>query len=115
MEEIEKIKAFLADVGSGSGYGYGYGYGYGDGDGSGYGSGSGSGYGSGYGDGSGDGYQIRKLTNDSVFYVDGVPTIFEKIKGSVAHVRWDSPTRTTKKRQAFVRRHSCISKRGIAL
>ena len=73
MEEIEKIKAFLADVG----------YGYGNGDGS----GNGDGYGYGYGDCNGYGYQIRKYNNDVVFYVDGVPTIFEKIKGNVAHVR----------------------------
>ena len=115
MEEIEKIKAFLADIGSGygygsgngygygsgngSGYGYGYGsgngsgYGYGNGYGSGNGSGNGSGYGYGYGygngngNGNGSGCQIRKYNNDVVFYVDGVPTIFGKIKGNVAHVR----------------------------
>ena len=80
--------------GDGSGYGYGSGYGdgsgdgygYGDGDGSGYGYGDGSGYGYGSGDGYGDGYGsgLKSFNNQKVYYIDGVPTVIERIHGNLA-------------------------------
>ena len=81
--------------GSGSGYGYGYGDGSGSGSGygsvSGYGSGSGDGSGSGYGDGSGYGYGsgsgIFSYNKETVFSVDGIATLFDRIKGDVAKCR----------------------------
>ena len=77
MKKIEKIYAFLADIGSGSGSGSGYGSGSGDGSGSGYGDGSGS----------GDGEVIKSYKGDAVFYVDNMPTIFDRIIGNAAHCR----------------------------
>lgn len=88
--------------GSGFGYGSGSGFGYGSGDGDGYGSGSGSGYGfgsgsdSGSGSGSGFGYSdgsgfgsgsgsgLKSLCGESVYMIDGVPTIITGLRGSVA-------------------------------
>ena len=74
MEDVKKIEAFLAAE-------------YGSGDGSGYGSGSGdgSGYGSGYGDGDGDG--IGAINGETVYQVDGVQTIFDKVHTHVAKGR----------------------------
>ena len=98
--------------GDGSGYGYGDGDGYGDGYGYGYGSGYGSGsgygdgygdgdgygygYGEGYGDGDGDGYgygygdgygKIVAFASEKVWYVDGVPTFIDHIRGDIAEGR----------------------------
>ena len=99
----EAIKRFLSvEIGSGDGSGYGYGYGSGSGYGYGYGSGSGSGYGS--GDGSGDGYGdgygdvygygsgsgdvygdgLKSFNGQPVYYIDGVPTVIERVKGNLA-------------------------------
>ena len=77
--------------GSGSGYGYGYGSGSGSGDGYGYGygSGSGDGYGYGYGSGSGDGYGdgIKSVNGETVWMVDCVQTLIDKVRGNVAKGR----------------------------
>lgn len=88
--------------GSGSGYGYGNGgsnyshfYRVGSGYGSfsdyyfGYGSGSGSGDvdGSGYGNGSGEATDIKSINNQIIHYIDGVPTVLDRIKGDVAKGR----------------------------
>ena len=79
--------------GSGSGSGYGDGYGSGYGSGSGYGDGSGSGYGdgdgsgSGYGDGSGSGYGIKSINGETVWMVDDVQTLIDKVRGNVAKGR----------------------------
>ena len=74
--------------GYGSGYGYGYGYGSGSGDGSGSGSGSGYGYGDGdgygYGSGDGSGSGLKSFNNQKVYYIDGVPTVIERIHGNLA-------------------------------
>ena len=80
MEEL--IKSFLT-IGSGDGYGSGYGDGYGYGYGDGY--GSGSGYGYGYG--SGDMLSIKKVGNDNIYNIDGVPTAIDHIKGNIAKCR----------------------------
>ena len=75
--------------GSGDGYGYGDGSGYGDGyahgDGCGSGSGSGSGYG--YGSGYGDLLSIKKVGDDNIYDIDGVPTAIDNIKGNIAKGR----------------------------
>ena len=92
MEDVklqDKIREFLSiDNGYGSGYGegsgYGSGYGDGSGSGSGYGSGYGDGYGSGYGYGYGDGSGIKSVNHHPIFFVDGVPTVFHKIRGNIA-------------------------------
>ena len=110
METLETtIKNFLSlgygyGSGSGSGYGYGSGSGYGNGSGSGsgngsgsgsgsgygygsgsgYGNGSGSGYGNGYGDGNGDGFGVKEVNGDTVYIVDGVPTIFKSVRDNIA-------------------------------
>ena len=61
MEDVSKIREFLSlRSGSGSGYGYGSGDGYG--------------YGSGF----------KSINGLAVYYVDGTPTVFYKIKGNVA-------------------------------
>ena len=81
--------------GSGSGYGdgsgYGFGDGYGDGYGSGYGFGDGYGDGYGYGDGDGSGYgdlsSVKKVGDDTIYLVDGVPTAFDCIKRNIAKCR----------------------------
>ena len=70
----EKVREFL-EVTSG----YGYGYGCGDGDGSGYGSGSG------YGDGSG--YGIKSINGETIYIIDSVPTLLDRVKGNVAKGR----------------------------
>ena len=84
--------------GSGDGYGDGSGDGYGDGSGDGsgygYGDGSGYGYGDGYGDGSGDGYGygsgdgygdgIRKYCKRDVYDIDEIPTVLDRVNGTVA-------------------------------
>ena len=49
-----------------------------------YGDGSGDGSGSSYGSGSGDGYGIISFCGDTVYYIDGIPTIIKNIKGNVA-------------------------------
>ncbi len=91
MEELSKIKEFLSVNGDGSGYGYGDGSGYGYGDGSGYGYGDGSGYGYGDGDGSGYGYGdgdgLKSINGELIWRVDDVPTLIDKVKGSVAKGR----------------------------
>ena len=86
MEDLEVILAFLRprNIGSGDGDGSGDGYGYGSG--SGYGYGDGSGYGYGYGDGSGDG-KIVAFAGEKVWYVDGVPTFIDYIRGDIAEGR----------------------------
>lgn len=65
MEKIEKIRAFLADIGSDNGSGYGWGN----------------------GSGNGSGKVIKTYKGDVVFYVDNMPTIFDRIIGNVAHCR----------------------------
>ena len=77
---MEKIKEFLA-VNSGYGNGYGDGSGYGSG--SGYGPGDGSGYGSGYGDGSG----IKSINGETIYIIDSVPTLLDRVKGNFAKGR----------------------------
>ena len=62
MEEL--IKSFLT-IGSGDGYCYG----------------------SGYGDGYGDLLSIKKVGNDNIYNIDGVPTAIDHIKGNVAQGR----------------------------
>ena len=76
MEEI--IKKFL-QIGSG----YGSGYGSGDG----YGYGYGSGYGSGDGSGDGSGKNIREFAGSAVYSIDDIPTIIDRIHGSIANGR----------------------------
>ena len=93
--------------GSGSGSGYGDGDGSGSGSGDGYGTGDGSGYGDGYGDGSGygDGYGsgsgsgsgIKNFCGDTVYFVDGVQTMIDHIRGNVAHCRILHDDLTTEK------------------
>ena len=58
--------------------------GWGDGDGSGSGSSWGSGWGSGSGDGDGSGWGIKSVNHHSIFFVDGIPTVFYKIRGNIA-------------------------------
>jgi hypothetical protein len=98
---MEGLKRFLtvsdgsgdgSGSGSGDGYGSGSGDGYGYGDGSGYGSGSGDGSGSGYGDGDGYGdgygygygYGLKEFNGNKVYYIDGIPTIIQSVKGFIA-------------------------------
>ena len=73
---MEKIKEFLA-VNSGDGYGYGDGYGSGSGSGSGYGYGSGSGHGDG----------IKSINGETIYIIDSVPTLLDRVKGNVAKGR----------------------------
>ena len=86
MEEVTKIKRFLF-----SGYGYGYGDGDGSGDGYGYGYGDGDGYG--YGDGDGDGYGdgdgsgVKTINGETVWQVDRVPTLIDRVRGYYAQGR----------------------------
>ena len=116
MEDVKGIKAFLSTgsgsgdgdgvgsgFGGGDGYGYGsgsgngddygygygddYGYGYGHGDGSGYGDDYGYGYGYGNGDGDGDGDGISYFQGQKVFYIDGVSTLIDRVKGDIAKGR----------------------------
>ena len=85
MEGLTKaIMTLDYSSGSGSGYGYGYGSGNGYGYGSGSGSGSGSGYGYGDGDGDGDGDGLITFNGQRVYYIDGVPTVIEKVHGNLA-------------------------------
>ena len=60
------------------------GYGSGDGSGSGSGDGSGSGYGSGSGSGSGSGDGLISYAGNIVHLVDGIQTIINQIRGTVA-------------------------------
>ena len=97
MEEI-KILEFIS---SGSGYGDGYGsgdgygdddgYGSGDGDGYGYGCGSGTGtsdgFGTGDGYGCGSGYGIKSINGETIYIIDSVPTLLDRVKGNVAKGR----------------------------
>ena len=55
MEDV-KVKAFLQIYGSGYGSGYGYGYGYG----------------------------IKSVNRHPIFHVDGIQTIFHRIRGNIA-------------------------------
>lgn len=94
--------------GSGDGSGDGDGYGYSSGDGSGYGYGSGSGYsscysdgysngygngsGSGNGNGDGSGYSdsssgIKMINGNTVYMIDGVPTLIDHVHGNIARGR----------------------------
>ena len=91
---MEKIKEFLAvNSGSGDGYGDGSGDGSGDGNGSGDGYGYGSGYGYGYGSGSGsgsgdgDGSEIKSINGETIYIIDSVPTLLDRVKGNVAKGR----------------------------
>ena len=86
METLEtKIKNFLSlGSGDGSGYGSGSGYGYGSGDGSGDGDGSGYGYGDGSGYGNGSGSGVKEVNGDTVYIVDGVPTIIKSVRDNIA-------------------------------
>ena len=82
MEALDVIRDFLRPRNIGSGDGSGYGSGYGSGDGSGY--GSGDGYGDGYGDGSGYGSGLISFNGEKVWYVDGVPTLIDHVRGDHA-------------------------------
>ena len=62
IEAIERFLSKHSGSGSGSGYGYGYGSGYGSGDGSG----------------------VKSINGRTVFYIDGVPTFIDAIKGDYA-------------------------------
>lgn len=111
MEAVNKIRDFVSTCdgygcgyGSGSGFDYGSGYGYGscigdgggEGSGFGYSRGNGGGYGngSGFGDGRCNGYGsgscdgdcdgIKAINGFPVYMVDDVPTIINRIHGSVA-------------------------------
>lgn len=139
MESIDKILKFLkidndinnfnsgygsgtgsgsfSGTGDGSGYGDGYSSGYGSGDGTGYSSVSGTGFGYGSGAGLGSffnndlGIKIIKLDNDFVFYVDGIPTIFEKIHNDIAKceiVDW----RDFSKKSCYVVKNECYFAHG---
>mgnify|MGYP006992094925 CR=1 FL=1 len=70
MENEQIIARFLALRPTGSGDGYGYG--------------DGSGYGYGDGDGSGSGYGIKSVNRHPIFHVDGIQTIFHRIRGNIA-------------------------------
>ena len=102
MEKLkEKVREFL-EVTSVSGYrsgdGYGDGSGYGDGDGSGYGYGSGYGDGSGDGDGSGYGHRnVKDFCGKDLHWIDGVPTIIDRVHGNIAQGRILRKNMTTKK------------------
>ena len=65
MENIEKILKFLKVDQFENGYGYG----------------------SGDGSGDGDGLKIKKLNDELIFYVDNVPTIFDRIHQNIAKGR----------------------------
>ena len=108
---MEKIKEFLA-VNSGDGHGYGYGDGHGYGYGSGHGYGSGNGYGYGDGDGYGDGYgdgggygcgdgfrqqNVKTFCGKDLHWIDGVPTIIDRVHGNIAQGRILLRNMTTKK------------------
>ena len=67
MEDVKVIQEFLRIRGSGSGDGYGYGYG--------------SGY------GSGDGYGLKEYNGETVWHVDGVPTLIDHVHGDYAQGR----------------------------
>ena len=126
MEKLkEKVREFLevtsgdgyrSCYGSGDGSGDGNGYGYGDGSGSGSGSGDGSGDGDGYGygdgsgygygDGSGDGYgdgsgyghrNVKDFCGKDLHWIDGVPTIIDRVHGNIAQGRILRKNMTTKK------------------
>ena len=90
MEEVRILQFLSSGYGDGSGYGSGDGSGdgsgYGSGDGYGDGSGDGSGYGSGdgYGDGYGSGSGIKSINGMRIYFIDNVPTIITRIKGSYA-------------------------------
>lgn len=64
-----------------------YGDGDGDSSGYGYGDGSGYGYGSGYGSGYGDGYGVKSFCGTSVYLIDGVQTLIDRIHGDVVKGR----------------------------
>ena len=77
MESLEdKIRKFIS-------ISYGYGDGSGSGDGYGYGDDYGSGYGYGYGYGSGSG-ELKSYNHRKVYYIDGVPTIIDSVRGAFA-------------------------------
>ena len=80
MAEISRsIERFLSvSYGSGSGSGSGDGSGYGDG------YGDGSGYDSGSGDGYGDGYGLKTFNKSKVYYIDGLPTVLQNVRGNLA-------------------------------
>ena len=103
MEALTNIQKFLfiqqtdgcgEGWGSGSGWGSGCGEGWGSGSGSGcgegWGSGSGSGCGEGWGSGCGEGWGsgsgdgIKSVNHHPIFFVDGIPTVFYKIRGNIA-------------------------------
>ena len=108
MEKLkEKVREFL-EVTSGSGYrsgdgygdgcGFGYRSGDGYGDGKGDGSGSGGGYGYGYGDGCGDGHRnVKDFCGKDLHWIDGVPTIIDRVHGNIAQGRILRKNMTTKK------------------
>ena len=94
-------RGYGSSIGDDRGYGCGYGSGTASGDGSGYGRGCGSGigdgndcgygYGYGYGRGCVDGYDdgygmggLISFNNEPVYYVDGIPTIINKVRGNLA-------------------------------
>ena len=88
MEDLTaKIRRFLySGSGSGDGSGDGSGSGYGDryGHGYGYGYGPGTGDSSGNGSGSGFGSGIKTFNGETVYLIDGVPTILRHVSGDYA-------------------------------
>ena len=87
MEALTNIQKFLfiqKTNGWGSGCGSGDGSGWGDGWGDGSGDGSGWGWGDGSGSGSGEDDGIKSVNHHPIFYVDGIPTVFYKIRGNIA-------------------------------
>lgn len=87
MEKIDDIQRFLLTssvYGGGDGDSSGYGYDSGDGYGYGYGSGYGAGSGDGSGLGSGSGYGKKSYLGQSVYYIDSIPTLIDRIWGDSA-------------------------------
>lgn len=92
---MDKIKDFLKlkdgdgdgdgyDYGDGNGNGSGHANDNGNGSGSGYGSGYANGSGSGYGDGYGSGYGIKMFNGSTVYQIDNVPTLIDRVVGNLA-------------------------------
>ena len=102
MEKLkEKVREFLK-VTSGPSSGYGCGTGSGDGSGTGYGDGDGDGDGSGsddgYGYGSGYGHRnVKDFCGKDLHWIDGVPTIIDRVHGNIAQGRILRKNMTTQK------------------
>lgn len=89
----DKVARFL-ELKDGDGNGYGNGYGSGDGN------GYGDGYGNGYGCGDGDGSRqknVKAFCGKDLHWIDGVPTIIDRVHGNIAQGRILLRNMTTKK------------------